>query len=148
MQTASIVALYQVLKRENSALLHYLSGAWPWTSAAERAAADEVQKIVDAEQAALARLATHLRRQRVVPPAASYPMTYTGLHYVALSYLLPRLVEEQAHLLAALEADLAAATPELKEVLTPFCELKKAHRARLAELAAAHAGAKSLATRR
>lgn len=148
MQTASIVALYHVIKRENSSLLHYLSGAWPWTSATERAAADEVQKLVEAEQAALAKLAAHLRRQRVVPPAASFSMDFTGLHYVALSYLLPRLVEESTRLVAALETDLAAGTADLGEVLTPFVEMKRAHRTQLEALAAAHAGAKSLATRR
>lgn len=147
MQTASLAALYQILRRERSALLHYLSGAWPWTSSAEKAAAQSVQNMVDAEQAELAKLAGHLRRHRVIPPSPSYPLDFGGLHYVALSFLLPRLQEENGRLLAELEKDVAA-HPELNDLVQPLIALKQAHRTKLAELAAAHAGNQSLATRR
>lgn len=147
MQTASLAALYQILRRERSALLHYLSGAWPWTSAAEKVTAQSVQDMVDAEQTVLSKLAAHLRRHRVIPPSPSYPLEFGGLHYVALSYLLPRLQEENGRLLAELNKD-AADHPELQDILQPLIALKQTHRTRLAEMAAAHAGSKSLATRR
>jgi hypothetical protein len=147
MQTASLAALYQILRRERSALLHYLSGAWPWTSAAEKATAQAVQDMVDAEQKELAKLAAQLRRHRVIPPSPSFPLEFGGLHYVALSYLLPRLHEENGRLLAELEKDVTT-HPELNDLLQPLIAIKQAHRQKLTELAAAHAGSTSFATRR
>ncbi|HMP01334.1 MAG TPA: hypothetical protein PKC45_02420 [Gemmatales bacterium] len=147
MQTASLAQLYRLLEREQSTLLHYLSGAWPWSSQTERTMVDQVQAIADAEQAALQRLAAHLRRQRIVPPGARFPMDFSHLHYIALSHLLPELVKESSDLLAELETA-TASDADLAELTGSFLELKRGNLAKLQALIEAHAGSKSLSTRR
>src|SRR5215471_3997332 len=92
--------IWLVLQRDISCLFHYLSGAWPWTNRKERDIVSRLQSLLEAEQNEHSHLAAMLRKQRMVPPAASYPAEYSNYHYLALNFLLPQVLEEQKKLLA------------------------------------------------
>lgn len=148
MQANSASRLKHLLAREISSLLHYLSGAWPWTSTQERAAVQTMERLIADERAAHLKLVAALRRARLTPPGARYSMDFSHLHYVGLDHLLPMLVEEQKDMVAKAEADLAAvaADPDAERLFRPFVELKRAHLAKIEHLAQEHTGAKAAST--
>jgi hypothetical protein len=55
-------------------------------------------------------------------------MNFTSFNFVSLDYLVPKLIAEQKHLLAALERDLGS-VPDAgaKAELTKLAELKRLH---------------------
>jgi hypothetical protein len=148
MQPANVAAVYDLLGREISSLLHYLADAWPWAGGKEREVITRIQALIRAERDAHQKLATALRRQRVVPPSPRFPMEYTTFHYVAMDFLLPRVIGQQQELLARLEDDIkrVADDADAKHLLEPVLALKRKHLVELERLAAEHSGAKSLAT--
>lgn len=135
----SIYRLKNLLRRELSSLMSYLSGAWPWSSTQERKTTEALQRLIAEEHAAQASLAQVLRKARVVPPTASFPMDFTTKHYLALDYLLPQLVAEQKGLIADLEADAATVDEEARVHVDRYLALKRGHLAELERLAAEHA---------
>jgi hypothetical protein len=148
MNPASIARLKNLLARELSSLLGYLAGAWPWAGTKERAVAERLQELIAAEQEAQLRLAGALRKARVAPPGARFPMDYTTAHYVAMDYLLPRLVVEQQRLIAAAEEDEAAVDADAAQLIGALLDLKRKHLAELERLAEDCAGTKAVSTLR
>jgi hypothetical protein len=105
-QTEAI--LQGIVRRESRSLLAYIGDAYPWTTAAQTAALATLQDGVRAETGAVSALGRFLVRQNLTPPfLGSYPASFTSCNFVALNYLLPRLIDEERRLIAALEADLA-----------------------------------------
>jgi len=93
-------AIWLILQRDMSCLLHYLSGAWPWTNRKERDIVARLQNLLEAERDEHGRLAVILRKQRMIPPSASFLSEYSNYHYLALNFLLPLVLDEQKKLLA------------------------------------------------
>jgi hypothetical protein len=108
-QTQAI--LQDIVRRESRSLLCYIGDAFPWTTAAQTAALGVLQQAVKEEAAAVTALGRYLVRRHVQPPPlGAYPSGFTSHNFVALSYLVPRLVEEEKRTTAALEQDLARMT--------------------------------------
>ncbi len=146
MQAKSLHLIYDILAREASSLLSYLSGAWPWSSSKERDSARQLQSLVDDEMQAQRRLGETLRKHRMIPPSARFPMSFTTLHFLALDYLLPKVLNEQQALLVQLEKDQTQLDEAGKEALEPFLAMKQQHLEQLTNLTAAHSGSKAVST--
>jgi hypothetical protein len=94
-----------MLAREASSLLHYLTGAWPWT---DPTTLTRLQALQGEQAVLIRRLGDFLLRRKTIPAPSSFPEEFTTLHFVGLDHLLPRLVSYQQWLLQHNEADAAA----------------------------------------
>lgn len=136
---ASAALLQEIFRREARSLLMYVGEAFPWTMAKDGAAIDRLQTIFRAEAQSISALGRFLARQHV-PPAShgSYPASFTTSNFVALDYLLPRLIENERSSIPALEAARDRLADSALAVVTALLDVKRKNLAALEELAAAH----------
>ncbi len=121
--------LQELLRRDSRSLLQYVSESYPWSKAESAAACDAVRRMAAAQRDALARLARWLAKQHA--PATfpgAYPMHFTTTNFIALHYLIPRLIaDEERCLAAASEAERALTADEGRKLLQALIDLKKQH---------------------
>ncbi len=109
--------LQGIVRRESRSLLSYIGDAFPWTTASRSPTLATLNDAVKAEAAAVNALGRFLGRRNLMPPLlGSYPAGFTALNFVALDYLLPRLMDEERRTIAALALDLANITDEAARV--------------------------------
>jgi hypothetical protein len=131
--------LQDLVRRESRSVLTYVAEAYPWTTWAEEKSLADLQQLIAAEREAVACLGRFLVRQRIsLPYLPSYPVHFTTINFLALDFLLPRLIEHERQSIADIERDLAAikdaaAHAEVEKLLA----LKRRHLPRLEELASA-----------
>lgn len=101
----SAAPLSRLLSAIQPSLLMYLadSGIWSYPGAeslklAFADAVDDLRNVVDRATALLQ------EREATVPPRAAYPLSFTGLHDVDLSSLLPRAIAGLRNQLVELES--------------------------------------------
>ncbi len=137
--------LQDILRRESRSILAYVAEAYPWTTSTEEKTWAELQRLIAAEREAVASLGRFLVRRRIPPPyLPPYPAHFTTLNFLALDFLLPRLVEQERRSIADLERDRAALKdPAAQAEVDKLLALKRQHLARLEELAAAHPQARA-----
>lgn len=133
------MVLQDILRRESRSVLIYVAEAYPWTTRAEEKTLAELQQLIAAERAAVVCLGRFLVRQRIpLPYLPSFPSHFTTINFLALDFLLPRLIEHERCSIAALERDLAALKdPAAHAEVEKFLALKRRHLPRLEELASA-----------
>lgn len=95
--------LNQLLITMGRSLLQYMGDAWPWTSANEQEVREKLDELVVRQRKQIARLSQLLERRDWAIDFGTYPTEYTDLHYVALDFLLARLVDNQKAVVAAIE---------------------------------------------
>src|SRR5262249_47961573 len=112
---------------------------FPWTTTGGEPLLAKLRQVVDDEAAAVTALGRHLARLRVpMPILGAYPASFTSYNFVALDYLLPRLVEAQKKSIAELEADCHRLGHEESRVrVQELLAVKKTNLAALEALAAA-----------
>jgi hypothetical protein len=129
--------LQEILRRESRSVLTYVAEAYPWTTSTRTKELMDLQQIIAAEREAVTCLGRFLVRQRVpLPYLPSYPAHFTTINFLALDFILPRLIEHERQSIADLERDLAAmkapaARAEVEKLLT----VKRNQLPRLEELA-------------
>jgi hypothetical protein len=140
----NVQLIRNILLRDLSSRLHYLAGAWPWTNRKERDITARLEHLLAEERDEHGRLAAVLRKQRLVPPSASYPAEFSGNHFLALDYLLPQVLEEQRQLLAHHHQarQQVVHDVEAEKVLDAFLAHKQAHVAELDKICQDHAALK------
>jgi len=105
----SQAVLEEIVRRESRSLLSYVGDAYPWATAAGELALARLREIVRANGEAVTALGTYLTRNKArMPFLGAYPSNFTSWNFIALAYLIPRLVTTEELLLRALEADVAA----------------------------------------
>jgi hypothetical protein len=131
--------LQDLLRRESRSVLTYVAEAYPWTTWAEEKTLADLQQLIAAEREAVACLGRFLVRQRIpLPYLPPYPAHFTTINFLALEFLLPRLIEQERRSIADLERDLAALKdPAAKAEVEKLLTLKRRHLPRLEELASA-----------
>jgi hypothetical protein len=119
--------LQEVLRRESRSLLSYVADAYPWTTAAGGPALASLNRHIREELAAVNALGRFLVRHRIdLPLLGQYPVAFTTCNFIALSYLLPRLADEERRSIAHLEADLRAIhDPAAREPVDALLAVKK-----------------------
>lgn len=135
MSEASVLA--EIIRREGRSLLQYISEAFPWTTANEQNALNQLQMLIAEERDAVAGLSNFLAKRRIAPPyLGAYPMTFTNINYASLEYILPRLVTYQRQAVARLEQDLRQIVdPAAREQVEKILAMKRDHLLKLEELA-------------
>lgn len=129
--------LQEILQRESRSVLTYVGEAYPWTRWAEEKALTDLQQIIAAEREAVASLGRFLVRQRIaLPYLRPYPAHFTTINFLALDFLLPRLIEYERRSIADLERDQATLKdPTGQTEVNKLLALKRQHLPRLEELA-------------
>jgi hypothetical protein len=97
----------------------------------------DLQQIIAAEREAVASLGRFLVRQRIsLPYLRPYPAHFTTINFLALDFLLPRLIEYERRSIADLERDQATLKDPTAQVeVDKLLALKRQHLPRLEELA-------------
>jgi hypothetical protein len=99
--------LQGVLRRESLCFLVYIGDAYPWTTTAGGPGLATLNKLIQQEAEAITSLGRFLVRQKVPQPfIGSYPASFTACNFIALGYLVPRLLADQKQSIEALENDL------------------------------------------
>lgn len=131
--------LQDILCRESRSVLMYVAEAYPWTTSAHTKELSDLQQLIASERDALTCLGRFLVRQRIdLPYLPSFPSHFTTINFLALDFILPRLIEHERQSLSELERDLnavkdQAARTELEKLLA----LKHRHLPQLEKLASA-----------
>jgi hypothetical protein len=133
--------LQDILRRESRSALSYVAEAYPWTNSAGEKSLTDLQTLIAAEREAVACLGRFLVRHCVpLPYLPSYPAGFTTINFLALDFLLPRLIEEERRSIADLERDLAALMdPAARAEVEKLLDLKRRHLPQLEELASPQA---------
>jgi hypothetical protein len=140
MDDRSAQVVQAAIRRGGRSLLQYTGDSVPWTAPEDEPTLARLRQLIDEDQKAATLLGKLLRRQRQpVPYLGAYPEHFTTMNYLSLDRLLPLLVEDQRQNVAALEADLGAATdPEARTALREYLALKSRHLAAIEELHKTH----------
>jgi rubrerythrin len=127
-----------IVRRESLSLLSYVGDAFPWTAKLADPALALLRQIVAEHNRAVSTLGRLLARHRMAPPSiGSYPSSFTAINFLALNYILARLIDSERPSLIVLEAETAGVTdPEVRAVIEQFLNVKRGHLARLQALAA------------
>jgi hypothetical protein len=135
-QTLSV--LQEIVRRESRSLLQYIHDSYPWTPSAERTALTQIRDLAKHQQERAAALARWLERKKhFMPYLGSYPSAFTTINYVALDYVIPKIVADEQNGLALLDADLAVLhDSEALALVGAVAAKKRAHLKILEELAA------------
>jgi hypothetical protein len=126
-----------IVRRESRSLLAYIGDAYPWATTGQTAALATLKGAVLAESSAVSAVGRFLVRQGLMPPfLGSYPASFTSCNFVALNYLLPRLINEERRLIATLAEDVSTIRDDgARAVLESLLGVKKKNLATLETLA-------------
>ncbi len=135
----SATALQAIVRRESRSLLQYVGESFPWTRANELVALADLRQLIAEENHSTQALGKYLLARHVrLPFFSAYPSVFTNVNFVALDFVLPRLVELQAGAIAALDADLSRIRDdETRELVQKHLDMKRRHLKKLTELTAA-----------
>jgi hypothetical protein len=105
---ATCSALNQLLIDLGRSLLQYVGECWPWAGAKTQEAQRQIDELVQIQKRQVGELAELLDEAEWTIDKGTYPTEYTDLHYVALSYLLDQLIQNQRELVDEAKRTLAA----------------------------------------
>jgi hypothetical protein len=135
--------LERIIRRESLSFLLYAADSFPWITKDEGPALAKLQQIIAEQRPSIGDVVRFLVRNRLeLPYLGSYPVSYTTSNFVALDWLLPRLVQEERKSISALEKDLGELSDGSARVLVQMMlERKRRHLEMLEGLAASGAPA-------
>ena len=124
----SVSILQRVFERETASLAQYLVQITPWAGPEQSAAKELVERIAAEERQWCERLAELIDRRDGVPLPGSFPSSYSSLHYVAISAVLPRLCDYLRRNIEELKRDIdqAGGDREAQELLKQMLARKEA----------------------
>ena len=147
MNQSSDDILNRLVPRVYRSLLQYTVECWPWTPSAESADGispeqKAIEQMASRQQEFVGRLVDLLSRRGVVVDFDNYP-DYSELHYVALDFLLGRLIADEQRLVAELETARGAIhnDPPAATLVVELIAAEKQNLVRLRELASKVAAA-------
>ena len=116
--------LNSVLVAVGRSLLQYASECWPWVGQSEQETQSVIDHLAGLQRQEVAVIAELLDQREWSIDFGGYPTDYTDLHFVALDFLLARIIAGEEVLVADLEeaahtcVDDPQAAAVLHEVLT------------------------------
>jgi hypothetical protein len=130
--------LQEIVGRESRSLLIYVDDAYPWTTSRGGETLSSLQQLIKEERTAVTALGQFAFRRHIpIPNMGSYPSHFTSYNFIALEFLLPRLVEAERTLIGQLEQDLGRIRDaETRAAAEKLCGAKRRHLSALEQLAA------------
>ncbi|MGD9856553.1 MAG: hypothetical protein AB7U20_16520 [Planctomycetaceae bacterium] len=118
-ETVSSAQLNDLLIAIGRSLLQYVCESWPWSASGSEGIGLTLDRLAAEQRQDVGILVRLLASRGEIVDFGTYPTEYTSLHYVAVDYLLDKLVQNQEvivragdHLAKASESD-----PEFAELL-------------------------------
>lgn len=102
-QVDAIAALHELLALTKRSFPQYMRHAQPYRRGNVADVLTTFNDIVNDQDLLVERIVGQLERRGHAPPSAEFPMEFTGLHDLALDYLLDRAIDYQQRDIAALE---------------------------------------------
>ena len=102
-QPKVIGVLNRLLANQRFCLVDYLSEAPPWTHPGNEPLVEGIRGILHDHEHYAQRLAEAIDERRGRVNSGTFPMAFMSLNYLALDYLLTRLIENQQHHIQATE---------------------------------------------
>jgi hypothetical protein len=129
MDAGSRASFRRLIALGASSLLQYASESSPWSLGGSHDTLDKVRVLAAEDRAEIARFTRWLQKKHErVPLLYSYPSHFTTMNFVSLDYLLPKLLDENARQLVAIEGLLNAMDDEEARALTAgYLDMKKRH---------------------
>jgi hypothetical protein len=117
---ATYSALNQLLIDLGRSLLQYVGECWPWAGSKTQDAQRKIEELVQIQKQQVGELAELLDDAEWTIDKGTYPTEYTDLHYVALSYLLDQLIQNQREVVEEAQRTLAACQshPEARRLVS------------------------------
>lgn len=132
-QAALIDDLNAVLARVGSSLLQYTGDAFPWTAAGTEHIRRDVVRMAKRQRETIQRLTDEVVALGGLPDYGQFPTAYTGLHFVAISFLMKQLIADQEGVVKSI-CDLGDATRDERELNAALWELAAVEGSILEEL--------------
>lgn len=129
--------LQELVRKEGRSLLQYVNESFPWTTAKTDHILPKLNEMAKEEQEGAAAVVRLLLKHRHRPPyLGAYPMSFTNINFIDLTYLLPFLVDFEKRRLADLESDLPHLHDgDAKGLVQSLVEMKRRHLETLTETA-------------
>jgi hypothetical protein len=110
-------------------LLQYVGESWPWSASGAEETRHTLQRLVDEQRESVAALVRLLVDRGEIIDFGTYPTEYTSLHYVAVDFLLDKLVQNQEMVVRASDslAREAANDPDTAETLRDIAARARKH---------------------
>ena len=127
MSADSLSLLQELFRRQCTSLAQYMAESWPWLESNDREAGELVRAIQADERRWAERLAELIEQRSGVTGPCNYPVEFTGMHYLALHYLLDRLAQEIGQELPFLDAarGRSVSDPDLLSLVVQMMERKQ-----------------------
>jgi len=131
------ILLPEIVRRECRSYLQYIRASYPWAKGTDEALRAKVLTLAEAENQALAALARTVQKRHItLPYLGAFSPSYTNSNFLAVSFLVPRLVSAQRQAIAELERDIPMIhDADLRAQFESYTELKRAHLQELENLA-------------
>lgn len=101
-------AIGDLLNALGPSLLQYLDEAGAWTDLEHADAQKTLDRLAAGQRASFDEVANLVTRRHVLPDLETYPSEFGALHYLALDFLMTRLIANQIGVVAAVDAAIAA----------------------------------------
>jgi hypothetical protein len=134
--SATDIALNDLLIQAYRSLLQYTVECWPWTDPDDDAIRKAIAVMARDQQNAVSLIADLLDRRGHTVDLGTYP-DLSELHFVSLDYLFSKLIADEEQLIAAIER----AEPSLKsdpaasDLAFDLVRIERQHLSRLREMA-------------
>jgi hypothetical protein len=128
-------AIAALLNALGPSLLQYLDEAGAWTDLEHADAQMTLDRLAASQRTSFNEIASLVTHRHVLPELETYPSEFGSLHYLALDFLMTRLIANQIGVIAAADAALTAcARDAVSRVLTRVREREVGHLATLRQL--------------
>jgi hypothetical protein len=85
--------------------MQHSADAWPWTGSSSSASRDAVERLIAEQKGRVGQLAELLDKRGWTIDFGVFP-DFTGLHFLALDFVLPHLVENERRVVTEIESAL------------------------------------------
>jgi hypothetical protein len=132
-------AMADILRRESRSYLQYVRESYPWAKGRDEQVREALLTIAMLEYAELQLLGRAMQKAHMsLPSLGGFPASFTTSNFIAVDFLIPRLIAAQKTGIGALEAGIAAVSdPDFQRRLHALVELKTKHLHELEALKAA-----------
>lgn len=102
-QPTPVDVLNRLLALHVRSLPMYLQSAKPWVGPADQAAIAVLKDIAEDQELMAERITAVIREHGGAPAPSDFPMVFTDMHDLSLSYLLPEVIKRQQSEIAYME---------------------------------------------
>lgn len=129
-------AIGGLLNALGPSLLQYLDEAGAWTDRNHADAQSTLDRLAAEQRGSFDDVASLVTQRHVLPEIETYPTEFGSLHYLALDFLMTRLIANQIGVLAAADAAVAVCKGDVASRVLELVQGREAgHLAALRQLA-------------